>query len=70
MRVAGVSISVDALVAAGGAEGSLGHKGCESGLRNERVSQCEVLREPHGLGNGATSSPRAGEGGGGGCKRH
>lgn len=31
--------------AAGGFEGCLGHEGCEYGLRNERLSQCEVLRE-------------------------
>lgn len=31
--------------AAGGFEGCLGHEGCKYGLRNERLSQCEVLRE-------------------------
>lgn len=31
--------------AAGGFDGGLGHEGCKYGLRNEWVSQCEVLHE-------------------------
>lgn len=39
--VTGVWLSL----APAGAGDSLGHEGCEFGLRNERVSQCEVLHQ-------------------------